>query len=119
MGPKDKSDKIDSAKIADFLYRYNGTECVKPYNMPNKTMQRLKALMNERKFWCTAYMFHEQKTAMHHKRKMPSYMMAHQKFSRDIENIELEEQKLLATDDSLVYLQESSDNTENRASSMP
>ena len=25
MGPKDKSDKIDSAKIADFLYRYNGT----------------------------------------------------------------------------------------------
>lgn len=50
MGPKDKSDKIDSAKIADFLYRYNGTECVKPYNMPDKTMQRLKALMNERKF---------------------------------------------------------------------
>ena len=31
MGPKDKSDKIDSAKIADFLYRYDGTECVKPY----------------------------------------------------------------------------------------
>ncbi len=31
MGPKDKSDKIDSAKIADFLYRDNGTECVKPY----------------------------------------------------------------------------------------
>ena len=49
MGPKDKNDKIDSAKIADFLYRYNGTECVKPYNMPDKTMQRLKALMNERK----------------------------------------------------------------------
>lgn len=41
MGPKDKSDKIDSAKIADFLYRYNGTECVKPYNMPDKTMQNL------------------------------------------------------------------------------
>ena len=50
MGSKDKSDKIDSAKIADFLYRYNGTECVKPYKMPDKTMQRLKALMNERKF---------------------------------------------------------------------
>ena len=50
MGPKDKSDKIDSAKNADFLYRYNGTECVKPYKMREKTMQRIKALMNEREF---------------------------------------------------------------------
>ncbi len=34
-----KSDKIDSARC-HFLYRYNGTECVKPYKMPDKTMQR-------------------------------------------------------------------------------
>ena len=42
LGTKDKSDKIDSAKIADFLYRYNGTECAKPYKLPSKTMQQLR-----------------------------------------------------------------------------
>ena len=103
MGPKDKSDKIDSAKIADFLYRYNGTECVKPYNMPDKTMQRLKALMNERKFLV------EQRTCFMNRRQLcitkedaQLYDGYIKKFSRDIENIELEEQKLLATDDSLL-----------------
>ena len=70
MGSKDKSDKIDSAKIADFLYRYNGTECVKPYKMPDKTMQRLKTLMNEVPGG-TAYLLYEQKTAVLHKGRCP------------------------------------------------
>lgn len=103
MEPKDKSDKIDSAKIADFLYRYNGTECVKPYKMPDKTMQRLKALMNERKFLV------EQRTCFMNRRQLCTtkedaqlYDGYIKKFSRDIDNIELEEQKLLATDDSLL-----------------
>ena len=103
MGPKDKSDKIDSAKIADFLYRYDGTECVKPYKMPDKTMQRLKALTNERKFLV------EQRTCFMNRRQLCTtkedaqlYDGYIKKFSRDIENIELEEQKLLATDDSLL-----------------
>lgn len=103
MGPKDKSDKIDSAKIADFLYRYNGTECVKPYKMPDKTMQRLKALMNERKFLV------EQRTCFMNRRQLCTtkedaqlYDGYIKKLCHDIENIELEEQKLLATDDSLL-----------------
>ena len=103
MGPKDKSDKIDSAKIADFLYRYNGTECVKPYKMPDKTLQRLKALMNERKFLV------EQRTCFMNRRQLCTtkedtqlYDGYIKKLSHDIENIELEEQKLLATDDSLL-----------------
>jgi len=102
MGPKDKSDKIDSAKIADFLYRYNGTECVKPYKMPDKTMQRLKALMNERKFLV------EQRTCFMNRRQLCTtkedaqlYDSYIKKLSHDIENIELEEQKLLVTDESL------------------
>ena len=103
MGPKDKSDKIDSAKIADFLYRYNGTECVKPYKMPDKTLQRLKALMNERKFLV------EQRTCFMNRRQLCTtkedtqlYDGYIKKLCHDIENIELEEQKLLATDDSLL-----------------
>lgn len=50
MGTIDKRDKNDSAKIADFLYRYDGTECAKPYKLPSKAMQQLKQLVNERKF---------------------------------------------------------------------
>ena len=42
MGTIDKRDKNDSAKIADFLYRYDGTECAKPYKLPSKAMQQLK-----------------------------------------------------------------------------
>ena len=102
MGPKDKSDKIDSATIANFLYRYDGTECVKPYEMPDKTMQRLKELMNERKFLV------EQRTSFMNRRQLCNtkenaqlYDGYIKKFSRDIENIELEVQKLLETDDSL------------------
>ncbi len=44
MGTIDKRDKNDSAKIADFLYRYDGTECAKPYKLPSKAMQQLKQL---------------------------------------------------------------------------
>ena len=102
MGPKDKSDKIDSAKIADFLYRYDGTECVKPYKMSDKTMQRLKALTNERKFLV------EQRTCFMNRRQLCTTKEAAQlydgyikEFSHDIENIELKMQNLLETDDSL------------------
>ena len=49
-GPHDKNDKIDSAKIADYLFRFNGTECIKLRVLPSKAMQELKALKSERKF---------------------------------------------------------------------
>ena len=49
-GPRDKNDKIDSAKIADYLFRFNGTECIRLRVLPSKAMQELKALKSERKF---------------------------------------------------------------------
>ena len=49
-GPHDKNDKIDSAKIADYLFRFNGTECIKLRVLPSKAMQQLKDLKSERKF---------------------------------------------------------------------
>ena len=49
-GTHDKNDKIDSAKIADYLFRFNGTECIKLRVLPSKAMQQLKALKSERKF---------------------------------------------------------------------
>ena len=54
--------------------------------------------MNERKFLVeqrTCFM--NRTTAMHHKGRCPVYDGYIKKFSRDIEKIELEEQKLLAT----------------------
>lgn len=50
LGPKDKSDKIDSAKIADFLYRYQDSDCTKPYELPGKVQMKLRLLMGKRKF---------------------------------------------------------------------
>lgn len=49
-GTRDKNDKTDSAKIADYLFRFNGTECIKQRVLPSKAMQELKALKSERKF---------------------------------------------------------------------
>ena len=49
-GTHDKNDKTDSAKIADCLFRFNGTECIKLRVLPSKAMQQLKALKSERKF---------------------------------------------------------------------
>ena len=49
-GTRDKNDRIDSAKIADYLFRFNGTECIKLRVLPSKAMQELKALKSERKF---------------------------------------------------------------------
>ena len=40
-GTHDKNDKIDSAKIADYLFRFNGTECIKLRVLPSKAMQQL------------------------------------------------------------------------------
>ena len=48
-GARDKNDKIDSAKIADYLFRFHDTECIKLRVLPSKAMQDLKALKSERK----------------------------------------------------------------------
>ena len=50
-GTRDKNDKIDSAKIADYLFRFHDTECIKLRVLPSKAMQDLKALKSERKFY--------------------------------------------------------------------
>ena len=49
-GTRDKNDRTDSAKIADYLFRFNGTECIRLRVLPSKAMQELKALKSERKF---------------------------------------------------------------------
>jgi Transposase and inactivated derivatives len=50
-GARDKNDKMDSAKIADYLFRFHDTECIKLRVLPSKAMQDLKALKSERKFY--------------------------------------------------------------------
>lgn len=47
-----KNDRIDSAKIADYLFRYNGCDdVIKLRVRPSESMQRLRKLKNERKFY--------------------------------------------------------------------
>ena len=49
MGGKEKREKIECGKIGEFVYGYNGSECVKGYNMGEKRMERVKGVMNEGK----------------------------------------------------------------------
>ena len=65
-GTRDKNDKTDSAKIADYLFRFNGTECIKQRVLPSKAMQELKALKSERKFYV------QQRVACENRRMSPS-----------------------------------------------
>ena len=97
MGTIDKRDKNDSAKIADFLYRYDGTECAKPYKLPSKAMQQLKQLVNERKFLV------EQRTNFMNRMQMfetkedsAMYESYIKKLNHDIEKIDQEECELMS-----------------------
>ncbi len=103
IGPRDKSDKIDSAKIADFLYRYDGTECTKPYKLPSDTLMKLRKLVRKRKFLV------EQRTSFMNamqtfdkKEDAAIYSKYIHAFDMDIKKIEHEEEELIAKDGDLL-----------------
>lgn len=45
----DKNDRLDAARMADYLARY--ADRLKPGHMPSKNLQKLNSLRNERKFY--------------------------------------------------------------------
>ena len=47
--PREKNDRLDAAKIADYLFRFNDT--IKLSTLPDKTMEELRNLHRERKFY--------------------------------------------------------------------
>ncbi len=47
--PREKNDCLDAAKIADYLYRFRDT--IQLSHVPDKTMERLRELHRERKFY--------------------------------------------------------------------
>lgn len=103
LGPKDKSDKIDSAKIADFLYRYQDSDCTKPYELPGKVQMKLRQLMGKRKFLV------EQRTCFVN--RMQTFDKAEDtaifakyvhSLDQDIKKIEREEEELIAREDDLL-----------------
>ena len=103
IGPRDKSDKIDSAKIADFLYRYDGTECTKPYKLPSDTLMKLRTLVRKRKFLV------EQRTSFMNaiqtlgkKGDTAIYAKYIHALDMDIKRIEQEEEELIAKDGDLL-----------------
>ena len=103
IGPRDKSDKIDSAKIADFLYRYDGTECTKPYKLPSDTLMKLRTLVRKRKFLV------EQRTSFMNaiqtlgkKGDTATYAKYIHALDMDIKRIEQEEEELIAKDGDLL-----------------
>ena len=47
--PREKNDRLDAAKIADYLFRFK--ETIKLSRVPDKTMEELRNLHRERKFY--------------------------------------------------------------------
>jgi transposase len=47
--PREKNDRLDAAKIADYLFRFKDT--IKLSTLPDKTMEELRNLHRERKFY--------------------------------------------------------------------
>lgn len=103
IGPKDKSDKIDSAKIADFLYRYDGSDCTKPYELPGKTLMKLKKLMGERKFLVEQRTnFVNRMQTFGKKEDAAIYAKYIRSLDMDIKRTEREEEELIAKESDLL-----------------
>lgn len=49
LQPREKNDRLDAAKIADYLFRFK--ETIKLSRLPDKTMEELRSLHRERKFY--------------------------------------------------------------------
>ena len=103
-GTRDKNDKTDSAKIADYLFRFNGTECIKQRVLPSKAMQELKALKSERKFYV------QQRVACENRQNVAKSKQEQKHLQKAIdlfnEQIELIEQQMaeVVTSDEEIYL---------------
>jgi transposase len=103
-GTRDKNDKTDSAKIADYLFRFNGTECIKQRVLPSKAMQELKALKSERKFYI------QQRVACENRQNVAKSKQEQKHLQKAIdlfnEQIELIEQQMaeVVTSDEEIYL---------------
>ena len=103
-GTREKNDKVDSAKIADYLFRFQGTECIKQRVLPSKAMQELKALKSERKFYV------QQRVACENRQKVAKSKDEQKNLQKLIDlynkEIELIEQKMaeVVTSDEEIYL---------------
>jgi transposase len=98
-GSHDKNDKIDSAKIADYLFRFDGTECIKLRVLPSKAMQQLKALKSERKFYV------QQRVACENRQKVARSEQEREGlqrmidgFSGEVERVERQIEDVVASD---------------------
>jgi transposase len=103
-GTRDKNDKTDSAKIADYLFRFNGTECIKQRVLPSKAMQELKALKSERKFYVQQRVACENRqNVAKSKQEQKHLQKAIDLFNEQIEQIEQQMAEVVTSDED-IYL---------------
>ena len=103
-GTRDKNDKTDSAKIADYLFRFNGTECIKQRVLPSKAMQELKALKSERKFYVQQRVACENRqNVAKSKQEQKHLQKAIDLFNEQIEQIEQQMAEVVTSDEE-IYL---------------
>lgn len=97
---KDKNDRLDSARIADYLYRYSDT--LTPSRLPNEKMIYLDALKKERKYYV------EQRAALinrvqvaRYKDEQKRHLKLIEQMAKMIETVENKMREVLDSDESL------------------
>ena len=98
--PREKNDRLDAAKIADYLFRFKDT--VKLSRVPDKTMEELRSLHRERKFYVedrVCYLNRKQVVGKEEAKRLDRMITM---LDKQIDSIEEKIREIIRSDESLM-----------------
>ena len=98
--PREKNDRLDAAKIADYLFRFK--ETIKFSRVPDKTMEELRNLHRERKFYVedrVVYLNRKQVVGKEEAKRLDKIISL---LDKQVESIEEKIRDIIRNDESLM-----------------
>jgi transposase len=98
--PREKNDRLDAAKIADYLFRFK--ETIKLSRVPDKTMEELRNLHRERKFYVedrVVYLNRKQVVGKEEAKRLDKIISL---LDKQVESIEEKIRDIIRNDESLM-----------------
>ena len=98
--PREKNDRLDSAKIADYLFRFKDT--IKTSHLPDKAMEKLRELHKERKFYVedrVCYLNRKQVVGKEEAKRLDKMISM---LDKQIDSIEEKIREIIRNDESLM-----------------
>ncbi|WP_028908723.1 IS110 family transposase [Xylanibacter ruminicola] len=98
--PREKNDRLDAAKIADYLFRFK--EIIKFSRVPDKTMEELRNLHRERKFYVedrVVYLNRKQVVGKEEAKRLDKIISL---LDKQVESIEEKIRDIIRNDESLM-----------------